>query len=574
MKKYTIWFLVISLFLTVNVFGASLVPDQATLIEVDASGFSSNLSSTDDTVQEVAASVDAGPSIVSGAAISNSPISGSTGSFTTIDASGAVAVEGDLTLGSGTAPSSQFTIKSEGGSFSAIGMKMYNYGDSPDQLTGISHYKAGGTKASPTDLANENLGHLNGWSSYLMYNGAYRATGKWAYILSPQWNYVTHANYPETALVYGQYGDGQYDHTFILDDDRASFLGHDETLSDRYTDERLTVANGNIEVYDGSDLDAEIITDGSDFSTANWTLASDFAVSGTAARYTYSGGTGTITQAEADFAHVAIDSRRYIISVTVANMSCGTKNANLTYLNIANNFITVGNSEANTMIGDLGTGEPITKQQADGYFKGTLKDGQVYSDGTFKRAYKGATSITDFKIEVAATGACTFDITAVSAKEIIGGDILLGGGIYSGGPLVIETSDITDVKSMLDIRNNLPSGTVRIRLQGGLSNPQWAIGSGVSAGNSLGADSFYLGEGLNAMFRVDSVSDGGGFIHDTTTTINAKGFVPALVTADPCGDATAYPEASIFYNDTSDYMCYCTGAGADIKMNDNTTACF
>lgn len=46
------------------------------------------------------------------------------------------------------------------------------------------------------------------------------------------------------------------------------------------------------------------------------------------------------------------------------------------------------------------------------------------------------------------------------------------------------------------------------------------------------------------------------------------------VTADPCGDAVAYPESTQFYNDTSDYFCFCDGAGADVQMHSPATACF
>lgn len=49
------------------------------------------------------------------------------------------------------------------------------------------------------------------------------------------------------------------------------------------------------------------------------------------------------------------------------------------------------------------------------------------------------------------------------------------------------------------------------------------------------------------------------------------GVQPESVTADPCADMT---EGSMFYNDTSDYMCYCSGASkTDLKVSDDT-ACF
>lgn len=58
-----------------------------------------------------------------------------------------------------------------------------------------------------------------------------------------------------------------------------------------------------------------------------------------------------------------------------------------------------------------------------------------------------------------------------------------------------------------------------------------------------------------------------------TVRILANGvMVPISVTADPCVGTVDI--GGIFYNSTSGYHCFCNGAGADIKMNDNTTACF
>jgi hypothetical protein len=56
-----------------------------------------------------------------------------------------------------------------------------------------------------------------------------------------------------------------------------------------------------------------------------------------------------------------------------------------------------------------------------------------------------------------------------------------------------------------------------------------------------------------------SVGGGAGSVSFTGTT------------ADPCG---VLPIGSTFYNSTSNYPCFCGAAGADLKMNDNTTACF
>ena len=42
-------------------------------------------------------------------------------------------------------------------------------------------------------------------------------------------------------------------------------------------------------------------------------------------------------------------------------------------------------------------------------------------------------------------------------------------------------------------------------------------------------------------------------------------------TADPCG---TLGEGIQFYNDTSDYYCFCNGAGVDVKVHDPAAACF
>jgi hypothetical protein len=49
------------------------------------------------------------------------------------------------------------------------------------------------------------------------------------------------------------------------------------------------------------------------------------------------------------------------------------------------------------------------------------------------------------------------------------------------------------------------------------------------------------------------------------------GVEPSNLTADPCG---TYPEGAIFYNDTSDYMCFCNGTGNDVQVHSPTTACY
>jgi len=57
------------------------------------------------------------------------------------------------------------------------------------------------------------------------------------------------------------------------------------------------------------------------------------------------------------------------------------------------------------------------------------------------------------------------------------------------------------------------------------------------------------------------------------TKLDVDGGIRAdQVTADPCG--SDFPEGVLFYNDTSDYYCFCNGAGVDMQLHAPTTACF
>ena len=69
--------------------------------------------------------------------------------------------------------------------------------------------------------------------------------------------------------------------------------------------------------------------------------------------------------------------------------------------------------------------------------------------------------------------------------------------------------------------------------------------------------------------RWNLATDGYGKLSNNASAATMELLVPQ--TSDPCGTAIA---GALFYNATSNYFCFCNGAGADIKMNDNTTACF
>jgi hypothetical protein len=65
-----------------------------------------------------------------------------------------------------------------------------------------------------------------------------------------------------------------------------------------------------------------------------------------------------------------------------------------------------------------------------------------------------------------------------------------------------------------------------------------------------------------------STTDGAILEWDATNDVYKE---KALVTADPC---SGKDEGYFFYNDTSDYYCFCDGTGADVQMHSPATACF
>ena len=100
---------------------------------------------------------------------------------------------------------------------------------------------------------------------------------------------------------------------------------------------------------------------------------------------------------------------------------------------------------------------------------------------------------------------------------------------------------------------------------------------------SIGADDWVVTAALGGLWSGDDLSVAGdllvaGTIESSNTiyVVGAgdSGVSFGSVTSDPCGGAPAFASGTIFYNGTSGYMCFCNNSDADIKMNDNSTACF
>ena len=110
----------------------------------------------------------------------------------------------------------------------------------------------------------------------------------------------------------------------------------------------------------------------------------------------------------------------------------------------------------------------------------------------------------------------------------------------------------------------------------------YTVNSGVADANATG-DIFVetgnktAGTGDSGTYFYTAGSSTGGergqYSIDSALLTLTSGMKPAAVTGDPCGDTTNYPEGTSFYNDTSNYYCYCDGTN-DVQMHSPATACF
>lgn len=97
-----------------------------------------------------------------------------------------------------------------------------------------------------------------------------------------------------------------------------------------------------------------------------------------------------------------------------------------------------------------------------------------------------------------------------------------------------------------------------------------AVADGGTGLSTVAAGSVMAANALDTVSAV-TYTGSGGYLYNAAGTVQWKdSVVPYKAVADPCG---TYEEGTMFYNDTSNYMCYCNGSN-DVKMSDDTTACF
>lgn len=121
-------------------------------------------------------------------------------------------------------------------------------------------------------------------------------------------------------------------------------------------------------------------------------------------------------------------------------------------------------------------------------------------------------------------------------------------GLGASGLSTTRSGDLTNASNTAD------SGIVEIRSGD-------TAGSGDSGDVSLQTGT--SGSGARGKVSVNA---------NLMDVLSGAAFVKVI--ADPCGDTVAFPEATLFYNNTSDYYCFCDGSNVDQQMHAPTTACF
>jgi hypothetical protein len=191
----------------------------------------------------------------------------------------------------------------------------------------------------------------------------------------------------------------------------------------------------------------------------------------------------------------------------------------------------------------------------------------------------GWKNITGYYNTCVGRGACSQNITGIY-NTVFGQSAYLNSQ-YGSYNTIIGTNAGRSIYSSSD--PSLASNNIFIGNSAGYHSSQKigvvgsiVIGNGVTA-RSTEDYQMVLGDTniTSTLIRGTNVNISGN-VGIGTTAPTAKlqvagGILPTKVTADPCG--TEYPEGTLFYNDTSNYFCYCDGTN-DVQMHDPSTACF
>lgn len=225
-------------------------------------------------------------------------------------------------------------------------------------------------------------------------------------------------------------------------------------------------------------------------------------------------------------------------------------------------FAQPGNVGNAGVIEDLSGGGPVSGDidMDDGSTTGPELQ---FSDGSNLRLRLGV--VGSFPVIAAQGGTLTFqtDIgTSTSSASYVfrtnsfsagGGNLVMT--INEGGSIEGPSATILDLGTDGDVGCTDNAGT------GGCS---FCLSTDCDERIEADGNFVYLYQNGSIRLRVGS---------SVASLIDSKqAFITGAKTSDPCGGAVA--EASLFYNDTSDYLCFCDGAATAKQAHSPATNCF
>jgi hypothetical protein len=188
----------------------------------------------------------------------------------------------------------------------------------------------------------------------------------------------------------------------------------------------LTVENGRLKVFDGNvtgggGVGTELLAEATGPTTTKWARSGGFTLPGTTAVYTATSGTGYLTQTTANLLGTIKPNATYKLTFTVTGAS-------------GDCYMFINDP---TQLSQVLTPASIQSHDTSWRRIGTTNYSSIFQNGTWTVFIHSAEAGLPQNLVIGATGTTGgFTITAISLKECLGGDIILGGLIQGAGAVL------------------------------------------------------------------------------------------------------------------------------------------